>query len=138
MDLSSLSVSSEDGANLELKDPLGEPILKPDGTPVTIKLQGSESAKWKKARNVAGNRYLQMANPRNAAQAKTMDELIGDLAFQLASVTLSWDGIVDESQEIECNLASAKKLYLKYDWLREQVEAFVNERRNFWKASLKN
>lgn len=136
MDLDQVSEASEQGAVLELKLPNGDPVIKPDGSPVTITLAGMESAKWKKARDVVGNRYLKTASPRRGPAAQTMDELANDEAFQLASVTLAWDGVVVKGQEWPCDLAHAKKLYLTYDWIRNQVNEFVGERRNFWQASL--
>jgi hypothetical protein len=135
LDFSNVSAAAEDGAVLELKDPAGEPILKDDGSPVTITLAGTESKKWKKARNAVGDRYLKNANPRNSSPVRTMDEALSDQAFQLASVTLAWDGVIVDGQELPCTHDNAKKIYLQYDWVREQVDLFVGERRNFWKAS---
>lgn len=137
MDLSTVSAAAEEGAILELKDPTGEPILKPDGKPVTITLAGMESKRFKRARNSIGDRYLKNAGPTSRA-AKTMEEAIGDLAFQLASVTIAWDGVIVDGQELECTQANAKKVYLQYDWVREQVDSFVGNRANFWKASSSN
>ncbi len=137
MDFSSVSAAAEEGAVLELKDPHGEPVLKPDGSPVTITLAGSDSKRFKKARNAIGDRYLKKASPRKAAIAETTEESLNDWAFQLAAATISWDGVVVEGAELECTPANAKRVYLDYDWVREQVDAFVGERRNFWKSSPK-
>ncbi len=134
-DFSKVTAAAEEGAILEVKDPIGDPILQPGGKPVTITLAGMESNKFRKARNVIGNRYLKQSGGARYPFAQTTEAAIDDQAFQLASVTLSWEGIVDEGQPIECNAVNAKRLYIKYDFLRRQVDEFVGEQRNFWKAS---
>ena len=138
MDFSDVSAAAENGAVLELKDPTGELILKPDGSPVTITLMGTESKQYKKARNAIGDRYLKKATPRKAAMAETTEEAISDLASQLAAVTISWDGIIRSGITVECTRDNARALYIDCEWVREQADNFVGERRNFWKASPKS
>jgi hypothetical protein len=133
MDVSKVSAAAEQGAVLELKDPAGDTALKADGTPVTITLAGTESKRWRKARNTIGDKFLKASRP--GGKATTMEEAIADQAFQLAAVTLAWDGIELDGQSIECNPANAKRVYIESDLIREQVDAFVGDRRNFWKAA---
>lgn len=136
MDLATFAASSDEGATLELKDPAGEPLFKDDGsTPVTIKLAGSDSKRWRKAEDTVGDKRLKAAK---SGGVKSMEELRDQNAFLLASVTLSWDGIVVHDKELECNLENAKRLYLDYAWVREQVDSFVGDRRNFLTASSRN
>jgi len=137
MDLEDVKKAADVGAKMEIKDPTtDQPMLKPDGeTPVTITLAGVESDKWKKARAVIGNKYLKTAGPTRQAGPKTIEESISDDAFQLAAVTLAWDGIIVDGQELECNQANAARIYAKYDWLRNQINEFVGNRANFCAAS---
>ncbi len=140
MDLDDLFVPETEGVILELKDPAGEPLLQSDGKPVSITLAGTASARWRKAQDAIGDRYLKSANPRNGAMAKTMDEQRNDMAFLLASVTLAWDGIAFDGGPKEFSLANAKRLYShpKLGWVTSQVDLFLGEQRNFIKASAKN
>ncbi len=93
----------------------------------------------KKARNEVGNRYLKTRRDSNSALgAKTTEEAVEDLSYQFAAVTLAWEGIIDEGQTLECNQNNAKRLYVKYDFLRSQINEFLGEQRNFWKASSTN
>jgi hypothetical protein len=131
LDLSVISQASEDGAVMELVAG-GQSVRKADGTPVTIRLAGMESAKWRKARNSIYNRSIKTLKP---GQQKTAEQSIDEDAELLASVTLSWDGISDKGQDLECNFANAKKIYVEYDWLREQVTEFIRVKENFWRAS---
>jgi hypothetical protein len=135
MDLASVAAAAEEGAVMEVKDPAGEPMVQTNGKPVWIKFAGTESERWRKARNSVGNRYLKTAEPRRQPGPRTAEEGIADLAFQYASATLAWEGIVDEGQEIEFNIANAKRIYSKYEFLRQQIDEFLGEKRNFWKAS---
>jgi len=126
VDLSKIS-NADDGAVMELQY-AGKVVRKEDGSPVTIKLAGMDSTKWRKARNSLFNRSIKTAKPN---QQKTAEQNIDEDSELLASVTISWDGISDKGQDLECNFANAKKVYLEYDWLREQVSAFVQQRENF-------
>lgn len=135
-DLSKVTTAAEEGAVLEVKWPDDTAILKPDGSPVTIRLRGMESKEFKKTRNSTLNRYIKKRGPNRGDLAPdTAEEGIEDQAAWLAAATIGWDGIVDEGQEIECNFVNAKKLYIKHDFLRVQVNTFIGEQRNFWKAS---
>jgi hypothetical protein len=135
MDVSKVSAAAEQGAVLELKDPAGDVALKEDGTPVTITLAGTESKKWRKARNAVGDKFLRASRP--GGKATTMEEAVADQAFQLASVTLEWDGIGEflYGHSVEMTLANAKSLYIAEEFVREQVDTFVGNRANFWKAA---
>lgn len=137
MDLESLIVPEDEGVRLELKDPAGEPLLKPDGTPISITLAGTASDRWRKAQDTIGDRWLKSANPRNGAIRKTMEEQRNDTAFLLASVTLAWDGISFDGGPKDCTPQNAKRLYShpKLGWLTQQVDEFLGEQRNFMKAS---
>lgn len=137
MDFDNVKKAADLGAKMEVKDPTtDQPMLKDDGeTPITITLAGVESDKWKKARSTVGNKYLKTAGPNRPPGAKTIEESIADDAFQLAAVTLAWDGVIVEGQELECNQANAARIYAKYDWLRNQVSEFVGNRANFCAAS---
>ena len=136
MDLSKLSAESEIGAVLELNTKTGEPATQADGSPVTITLLGTDSKKWRKAEDTVGDRRLKSANPRNGAAAKTMEEQRNDVAFLLASVTVAWSGFESDGVPVECTFENAKNLYLNHSFIREQVDSFLAERRNFSKASL--
>ncbi len=135
MDLTELSAEAEIGAVLELNTKTGEPATQKDGSPVTITLLGTDSKKWRKAEDAVGDRRLKAASPRHGAAAKSMEEQRNDVAFLLASVTVSWSGLQNDGTDLECNLENAKKLYLAHPFIREQVDSFLAERRNFLKAS---
>lgn len=133
MDLSkfNMEVIAERGATLELETPTGEPLLQDDGeTPVTITLLGQDSKVWRnKNREFSNKRIQDMAKKRS----RKMDYMVSDedAAEMMAACTVSWDGIVDDGEEIECTQKNAYELYLKYAWIREQCDVFIGDRANF-------
>ncbi len=133
MDIGTEIKASEDGAKLNLKDKKGNPAINGTGEPVTITLAGTDSARWRKAEDVIGNRRLKRANPRTGAGAgaKSMEEQRDDRAFLLASVTLEWHGIVVNGQPWECSPEKAKELYLVAPFIAEQVDEFITDKANF-------
>jgi hypothetical protein len=66
-----------------------------------------------------------------------MAETREDTASLYASVTLRWHVIVD-GKEPECSFDAAKRVYLDYPWIGEQVDAFLSDRANFSTASSRN
>lgn len=137
VDLSVYAADAEQGSKYEVKDPGGDPLYQDEAgkIPVTITLAGTESALWRKAEDVVYNRRLKSSNPRQNFAAKTAEEQRQDAAYLLASVTLAWDGIVFKGEKLECTRDNAKMIYLALPFLREQVDAFLGDKRNFIKAS---
>lgn len=133
LDLSSLK-TSEDGVPLEVRHPTtGTVLMNGTNEPVTLVLAGADSDRAKRAERGTVNRRLKMAGRRSSTM--TAEELDSDSLEILAACTLGWSGFALEGQELECNAQNAKKLYGQFPWLREQAEAFRQDRSNFLKAS---
>lgn len=121
---------ANEGAMLELRDPNGAPMLKPDGEPVTITLLGTDSDTFQKASNAQTNRHL-----RSKGQVLvTAESALSDHINLLAKITVDWDGIGIGEPETLFTEDAAKKLY-RVNFIREQVERFIADRGNFIKAS---
>jgi hypothetical protein len=136
LDLSTLDTvkASEDGVPLEVRHPTTGAILENgSGGAVTLVLAGSDSDRAKRAERATINRRLKMAGRRTSTM--TAEELDSDALEILAACTLSWSGFSLDGQELECNAQNAKRLYGQIPWLREQAEAFRQDRSNFLKAS---
>lgn len=139
MDLAKYKSAAEQGAVMEVRDPAGDVMFKEDGsTPITITLAGTESKRWRKAEDAVGDKRLERAGTRATTTAKSMREAREDRAFLLAAVTLAWDGIVVDGNPLECNQKNAKDLYIQYDFITTQVDAFLAERKNFLPVSSAN
>lgn len=136
LDLSTLDTvkASEDGVPLEVRHPTTGAILENgSGGAVTLVLAGSDSDRAKRAERATINRRLKMAGRRTSTM--TAEELDSDALEILASCTLGWSGFSLDGQEPECNAQNAKRIYVEYPWIREQAEAFRQDRSNFLKAS---
>jgi hypothetical protein len=76
---------------------------------------------------------------RQQAKSKKGNEIDLDEAEDksrdlLAKMTLSWENVEEAGKKVSCTFESAKDLYKKYPWIREQVEKFISDRSNFIKG----
>ena len=57
----------------------------------------------------------------------------------LAAMTVGWENVLDtDGTEIAFSTEVARALYVSYPVVREQVDTFVANRRNFLRASLES
>lgn len=129
-DLSNLDTSktAEMGAVLEVLHPT-------EGTPLGIRitLAGADSDIYRSTLRKSldrkrGNRPGQaMAAPTSLSLGEWEESLVN----LLATCTLAWEGVVVDGEALPCNLANARAVYTRFYWIREQVNAFVEDRANF-------
>lgn len=127
-DLSSLSTSalSNDGAEVE--------ILTLDGDPTGVKftVAGTDSNIYKTEQRKIQQKLLKtMMGKKKDIDLSATDE---DALHVLAKCTLSWENVVYNGKELECNYNNAKMIYTEVDVIREQVSTFINDRANFIKG----
>lgn len=135
MDLSKLDLeaAADQGATLQLRHPVTEEVLtQDDGTPITITVLGSESKKFQRAmdafeRSRSGRKQKPMARAERQRAAAAM----------LAEVTVGWQGIIWDGEELPCTKENAKMLYFERPFIREQVDEFVGDMGNFLKEQPK-
>jgi hypothetical protein len=101
---------------------------------ITITLMGSDSDEY---RTTIKKRFEQAQ--RQQAKSKKGNEIDLDEAEDksrdlLAKMTLSWENVEEAGKKVSCTFESAKDLYKKYPWIREQVEKFISDRSNFIKG----
>ncbi|MBP8062386.1 MAG: hypothetical protein KAY29_00810 [Brevundimonas sp.] len=113
------------GAKMELRDASDAPVLKADGSPMTITLLGKDSDAYIKQENAATNRRL----AQGTRIKLTAESLKADSVALLARATTAWDF------EEPCTYENAVALYTRFPAIKDQVEAFVSERANFTPAS---
>lgn len=119
---------AEAGAVLELADEHGRP------TGAKITLKGADSDTYQDAaRDQQRKRSAAMTkNRRFGFKMPTPEELEADAIDLLAIATQSWDGIQSApGVSMPCTVENARALYRKRPDIREQADAFVNERLNF-------
>ena len=133
MDLNNFNFKETEAQKVELTNPATEePLLGDDGHPVWISVFGSDSAPFRQATRAYGNKKM-----AKGGRAKTTIEEIESIACKiLATCTESWsDNFEVRGEVLECNQENAEMVYREFTWVREQVDAFVNERANFLKKA---
>lgn len=124
MDLQDFAGKADAGVEMVVAHPgTGEP------TDAAITLAGVDSQAWRRANHELASRLLKSSRGKID---KTFGEREANTAEMLASVTLRWRNVEDEGKQLVCTPEIAKKLYLDYPWLAEQVDSFIGNRANFF------
>ena len=134
MDLSNFD-SSHIEADLTLRHPVtGEPLSDDDGA-ATIRLRCVDHEVVQKA---ARKRLAESLEITKKDPAKSLEVSYKNIIENLVSATVSWEKIQLEGEVLEYSEDNARKLYRRFPWIREQVDAFMSDRANFFKASPEN
>lgn len=134
MDFAKLDTQQTDAVDMPLINPKdGTPLMderQDPPKPITIKVLGIDSKEYTSVRHQMQNKALKKVG--SGGKLKISAEQLEDQELSLlVAVTKGWSGIVIEGQEHEFNTANARSLYLRFAWIREQVNEFVNDRANF-------
>lgn len=136
MDLSAIDYGANQTAELELLHPVSNaPLIDADtNTPVSITVIGIDSDNYKATADVLQNKRL--AKLKNNKGFKiTVSEMESDTIELLSSCITGWKNIaIVPGEALQFNTVNAKKLLLSVKWIKEQLQAFVEERSNFLKT----
>lgn len=134
MDLAKLDLTehANNGAILEVLHPIsGEPLTDNDNKVVTLTVLGSDSTQM---RNAMSARAKKQINSKKPNQITTIDDAEQASAELLASVVVAWSGIEENGELVPFTPGNVIDILKKYSWLRLQVDQFVSDRSNFFKA----
>lgn len=134
MDLAKLDMTehANNSATLEVLHPItGEFLTDNAGNVVTIDLLGSDSTKMRNAMSARARKQLAQKKPN---QITTIDDAERASAELLAEVVTGWHGVEENGTVLECTKDNVVYILTKYSWLRLQVDQFVSDRSNFFKA----
>lgn len=108
----------------------GEEMFQEDDTPVTVTLLGMESSVAKRVTKARAQKQL---NKRN--QKVDLDEAREfTISLQAKLITAS-SGLKENGQDLDLtDQATAIDVLTRYSWLREQIDEFITDRANFYKA----
>ena len=144
MDLSELNTTefAEEGAWMEIRHPDTDDVLfeqDEGGTrrPWRIRLRGSDSKTANSAAHRQANRRLQNATSRKGIKI-TSEGLESDELAVLIDLTIGWENIINNGAELEFTRENVSMVYREFKWIREQAQAFVDNRGNFSPTSLKS
>ena len=129
-----LAAKAEAGAVMEVKDPVSdEPLINDAGVPLTITLRGKDAPEVRKAAREYASQKL-----NKLAKAKKLEIREEDGIAELVAATVTWTGFTADGQEIPCTPQNARQLYTSELWIREQADAFMENREVFLKKPQKN
>lgn len=133
MDITKYNVEkmAEQGAWLDLEHPATGDVIGTEDKPVRIKLLGTDSKAWRnKNREFQRKRIAKLK--RNKSRDIDYSASEEETSDMLAACTIGWEGIEENGEAMEFSQETAERLYLEMGWIREQVDAFVGDRANFF------
>ena len=125
MDISELCTAGahNEGAEITIIHPVTR-----EKTDLKITLLGIDSKAWRKAQKDMQRKVLAaLANKSEIDE----DEIEVEA---LAAVTTEWTGLVKDGQPVKFTKAACKALYKDAPAVRDQVDRFIGDRRNFIKG----
>ena len=131
-DLNSLKpVMADDGAVLNIVHPETEEVI--DG--MTITLLGQDSKIYRKLQ--LGKQQAALNRMAKGKKALDLDaeKLSEDSIDDLVKLTTSWDGFELDGVKLDCTPENVRKVYTDWAWIKEQVQEFVGNRANFFRAN---
>jgi hypothetical protein len=110
-----------------------EPLVDGEGRQAYIDLHSADSDAARKWRHALTNKRIEAKVSRVLTAEEAERE---QLAF-LAAMTTGWYLLDPEGQPLDVpfTTADAADLYREVPWLRDQVDIYLGDRANFWKAS---
>lgn len=125
MDISKLDLgaAASQARPLELKHPVYGTVFtdEEDKKPVLM-LLGARSPDFKAA----------MSRTLAAAQTQTLEESEKAAARNFAAITTGWRNIEWDDEPLKFTRSNAEMLYLRMPWIRQQIDGFISDDRNFW------
>ncbi len=131
---------SEAGVDMPVKTMDGEPLVARNGQPITVRLLGPDSNKYRAlTRAQVRKRMAAMADGKVTLSEAEFEETERELLDILVACTVGWSNVLDtEGAEIPFAEDNVRKLYSNYPVVREQVDTFLANRANFLRASSGN
>lgn len=141
MDLENLDTTSlaDQGADLELMTPSGKLIVdEATKKPWTIRLLGVDSRKYQELQHRSANKRI-ARRQRSRKAVVTSEELDTDQLEILIDITINWSGISlnKAAGPLPFTKENVRMLYMRFPWIREQAEDFVQDRANYLGESSK-
>ncbi len=125
-----LKTAADKGATITLRHPITDEEIMDGKKPVTITVLGADSKVFRDAIREQARKNMSNKKQENL----DIDDMILRSAKLLAQCTLGWDGISEGKTAVEFSYDNALELYLKYDWIKTQVDDAIGERANFLQA----
>jgi len=103
-------------------------IQLPDGTETDIKMGvlSADSDEYKKHSHKVRNKNLESRNRNLTA------ERVEEQTLEIVSRSVKWwENVDDNGTPVECNFNNVKDLFIRFPWMKEQVDVAAGRRVNF-------
>jgi hypothetical protein len=115
--------AEDEGTDVHLNGRDGKPMFY-QGSPVVIRVAGNNSQRCRRFEHQLRQRKLR---PKDFVGQRFYDDGIEKAAF----CTLSWQGIVDNGNPVQCNVRNAAELYKRIGWVYDQVLEAMSDAERF-------
>ena len=131
-DLNSLKpVMADDGAVLNIVHPETEEVI--EG--MTVTLLGQYSKVYRKLQMSKQQAALNRISKGKKAVDFDAEKLAEDSIDDLVKLTTAWSGFTLDGKDLECTPENVRTVYADWSWIKEQVQEFVGNRANFFRAN---
>jgi len=121
----------DDVATVYLYHPLTDEMLMDDeGNPMWISVYGMDSSRYRQVTHEQQNRRIQTAQRSGGKPSLTAEQLESASMDLLVKCTADWNLFVN-NEKPECNEKKARELYTEFPWIKDQVDMFMHDRKNF-------
>lgn len=122
-DLGELNSQTEEIAELAIRHPATGL-----DTGMKIQLYSVDSEAWQKTIMRLRKENLRY---RDRREGTPQDKLQDDSLELLAACAAGWSGVLENGQPLPFTKANAKRVFKEFPFIREQVDEFIGDRRNF-------
>jgi hypothetical protein len=130
-DLNSLKpVKADDGAVLEVAHPESEEAI----PGMTITLLGQDSKVYRKIQLAKQQALLNRIAKGKKVADLDAEKMAQDGIDDLVQLTTAWTGFTLDGAALDCTPENVKRVYAEWAWIKEQVQEFVADRSNFFRA----
>lgn len=132
MDLNSFATA--DKATVYLRHPVSGEQLTHEDEPMWIELYGVDSSQFNKQMHQVRKDLLLLSKGQKPEDIDDFEYTETHTTEVLVKVTVDWR-IFWNGEFVEFSPEKATELYTNFRWIRDQIDRFVHDRRNFMKAS---
>lgn len=126
MDISALDLraAADEGFTVRLTHPVSDEPLEHDGRPMTIEVYGKDSTAFRAIRQRLIRKYEKSKKASIDLDAKERE------ASEIVAECTIGGSVYADGKWIKVNPDNALDIYLRFPWIREQVDVAMNDREN--------
>lgn len=126
---------TDQGVELELRDPRTGSVLMDGDKPVTITLLGSDSDEVTRVRRAQINKRLESMSKTGKQPVVNLEEQEAETLERLIAATIDWSFKELDSKPFGFSPTNARILYTdkRFSFIRNQVIVFMEDSTNFFK-----